>query len=97
MKNKKGITPSIARRVRAEKGLKETKLLKIRAKRGLSQADLAKLSGVPLRAIQSYEQGERAVDGAKLQTLCMLCSTLNCKIEDILQSEKLIKMYKGIK
>lgn len=93
----KGITPQIARKIRLEKGLTETKLATIRIKKGLSQRALAELSGVPARLIQSYEIKETRIEGAKLNTLCSLCAALGCKIEDILDDQKLIKKYKAIK
>jgi DNA-binding Xre family transcriptional regulator len=94
---KVGITPEKAREIRAKKGLKETKLQKIRVNKGLSQSGLAKLSGVPQRAIRGYEQGEISIDGARLNTLCKLCSALDCKIGDIIESKKLAEKYKAVK
>lgn len=87
---KKGITPQIAQRIRKEKGLEETKLQQRRIDKGLSQRELAEKSGVPRRAIIGYEQQQRPIDGAKLQTLCSLAIALDCKLEDILESKELI-------
>lgn len=97
MTEKRGITVEQAKRIRAEKGIKDTKLQKVRVSRGLSQGQLAKLSGVATRTIQHYEQGVRDIDGAKLKTICELCLVLGCKIEDILESEETIKMLKATK
>ena len=97
MANKKGITVQQAKRIRAEKGLKDTKLQKIRVSKGWSQAELAEISGVSVRMIQKYEQGARTIDFIKLHTLCDLCLALGCKIEDIIESEKTIQKLKALK
>lgn len=94
---KRGITPHIAREIRAEKGLVETKLMKLRMKKGLSQTQLAKKAGVSLRTVQSYEQQEQPIENAKLRTLLALCVVLDCKVEDILEQPEIIKLYKKIK
>ena len=95
--NRKGITPQIARKIRAEKGLKETKLYKMRVKRGLSQNRLAEKSGVSARTIKSFEQSEHSIDGAKLKALVNLCLALDCRFEDILESRELIEKLNAVK
>lgn len=97
MTNERGITPEVAQKIRADKGIKETNLQKVRVEAGLSQLALANESGVTKRAIECYEQKYRNIDGAKLQTLCDLAAALGCKIEDILESEELIAKYKSVK
>lgn len=91
--------PSVqqARKIRAEKGLPETKLMQMRIERGLSQQGLAEKSGVSARAIRSYEQFVRPIEKAQLQTICALCLALDCKLEDIIESEELITQLKEIK
>lgn len=94
---KRGITPQIAKKIRADKGIKETKLQKLRVEQGLSQTQLAEISGVTRRAIQCYEQETRPIDGARLHALCDLCIALDCKIEDILEDAELIKKFQKTK
>ena len=94
---KRGITPQMAKEIREKNGIEETKLQKIRVQRGLSQNQLAAKSGVTRRSIQCYEQQFRDIDGARLSTLCALCSVLDCNIEDILENEELIEKYKKVK
>lgn len=60
------------------------KLKKIRKEKNLSQSALAELSGVSVRMIQHYEQGQRAIDKASVETIYKLAKTLQCKIEDLL-------------
>lgn len=90
---KRGMKPEQARQLRSEKGLKETKLQKKRIEKGLSQNDLENISGVKKRKIQSYEQEDTSIDRARLETLCDLSIALDCKIEDILEDESLVKKF----
>lgn len=94
---KRGITVEVAQKVRQSQGLKETKLQRLRVKRGLTQSELSAVSGVTQRAIQCYEQELRPIEGAKLETLCDLSIALGCKIDDIIDSKKLIDKYQKAK
>lgn len=77
--------------------VRECKLKALRVKKGYSQSALAKISGVNKRNIQLYEQGERRIEGASLEKLCDLCKALDCKIDDLIDDEEIIKKYKEIK
>ena len=92
----RGITPQIARKIRAEKGLGESKLYKMRLKEGLSQEQLSKKAGVPVRTIRSFEQYEVAIENTKLTTLCDICIALNCRFEDIIESDEVISKIRMI-
>ena len=70
------------------------KLKKLRESTGMSQHEFAKNAGVNVRTYQMYEQGAKLIDNAKLQTILKICSTLSCKIEDIIEDENIIKMLK---
>ncbi len=65
----------------------ETKLQTRRHQLGLTQAELAKKSGVHLRNIQMYEQRNNDINKAQAGTLHSLAKTLQCQIEDILDSQ----------
>lgn len=68
-----------------------------RKKAGLSQSELAAVSGVKLRAIQTYEIGNRDINGARLDTLCKLALAMNCTLYDILTDDQLkIKLKKTV-
>lgn len=69
--------------------MRENKLKKIRTNRGITQCGLATLTNVNVRMIQKYEQGERDINKASGETLYKLSRALNCKIEDIINIEKL--------
>ena len=63
-----------SKRVNANSRLKE-----MRKKSGLSQSQLAKVSGVPLRTIQQYEQRQKNINNARAEYLIMLSSALKCE------------------
>lgn len=60
-------------------GLKE-----IRNTRHISQSELSKKSGVSIRNIQAYEQGQININNASAMTVYNICKALDCKLEDIL-------------
>lgn len=66
---------------------KESQLKRLRTYANLSQRMLAEKSGVPLRQIQLFEQGQRDIHKTQGQTLKQLAGTLYCKIEDLLDYE----------
>ena len=86
------------------KGLKHTvsttgkRLKALRESRGLSQSQLAKKADINSRVLQTYEQDDRDIAGAKLKTLLKICVALECRLEDIVTDEEtltLIAAYKG--
>lgn len=64
---------------------KETPLKQIRILRELSQSQLARISGVKLRNIQCYEQGDTEIGNARGETLYALAKALDCSIESLLR------------
>lgn len=67
----------------------------IRESRGITRQKLSELSGVNVRMIERYEQGERDLNGAKLKTLLKLCVALGCKLEDIIDDNETIELLSG--
>lgn len=63
---------------------------------GLSQSQLAKAAGLNLGAYQHYEQGNRNIDGAKIETLAAIAAVLGCKIPDILESAELAEKVRAV-
>ena len=63
-----------------------TKLSILRKARELKQAELAALSGVSLRSVQMYEQRNKDINKAQVETLRALAKTLCCSIEDLLEN-----------
>lgn len=62
-------------------------LKRIREERGLSQTKLAEESGVNIRMIQHYEQGVKDLNRAQAITVHRLAQALECKVEDLLETE----------
>lgn len=57
----------------------------IRQKAELSQKELSAISGVPLRTIQQYEQGQKNINSAKAETVLKFAKALECSVEDLLE------------
>ena len=64
---------------------RETNLKRIRSYYGITQASLAKYSGVSLRSIQMYEQRNKDINKASVDTVHSLAKTLGCDIEDLME------------
>ena len=56
--------------------------------RKLSQSQLAKASGVSLRMLQKYEQGDRDIKKAQAETVYKLAQALDCTIEELIDIQK---------
>lgn len=63
----------------------ETNLKRIRNYYGCTQAELAKLSGVSLRSIQMYEQRNKDINKASVETIYRLSKVLGCTVEDLIE------------
>ena len=72
-----------------EKMIKEksepTRLQTIRKTCGITQNELAQQSGVSLRSIQMYEQRNKDINKAQVETVNNLARVLGCKIEDLME------------
>ena len=64
---------------------KDTNLKRIRTYYGCTQVELAKRSGVSLRSIQMYEQRNKDINKASVETLYRISKVLGCTIEDLLE------------
>ena len=57
-----------------------------------------KSNDINSRVLQTYEQDDRDIAGAKLKTILKICVALECRLEDIVTDEEtltLIAAYKG--
>ncbi len=52
---------------------------------GLSQSELAKLTGIPVRTIQQYEQGQKDINNARSEYIVALASVLCCEPRSLLE------------
>lgn len=63
----------------------DTNLKIQRKKAGLSQRELAERSGIPLRTIQQYEQGQKRINKAAAESVIALARVLLCEPEELLE------------
>lgn len=70
-----------------------TKLKEIRVKRGFTQIEVAANANINPRTYQMYEQGYRKIENAGLDIIIPICNILDCRIEDIIDSDDLLKLY----
>lgn len=62
----------------------KSKLKAMRKSKGMTQQDLSNLSGVNLRSIQNYEQGNKPINGASVVVVLALAEALNCSVYEII-------------
>ena len=70
---------------RIREHFKDTNLKRIRTAYGCTQAELAKQSGVSLRSIQMYEQRNKDINKASVESLYHISKVFGCTIEDLLE------------
>lgn len=63
----------------------ETNLKRIRIAYGFTQAELSERSNVSLRSIQMYEQRNKNINKASVDTIYNLARTLGCTMEDLIE------------
>ena len=56
---------------------------RLRQYAGISQRELADRTGIPLRTIQQYEQGQKNLAHARADVVVKLSKALYCRVEDI--------------
>lgn len=71
-----------------------SKLRDVRKARGMTIKQLSSKTGISFRSLGKYENGQLNIDGAKLKTLVKLSLALDCKIEDIVEDDVLVKDLK---
>lgn len=64
----------------------DTNLKRIRTTYGCSQAELAQNSGVSLRSVQMYEQRNKDINKASVETVHRLANALGCRVEDLMEA-----------
>lgn len=69
--------------------LHESNLKLMRIRKGMKQSELAEASGVPVKCIGNYEQLRRDINHARVDIVYNLASALGCRMEEILDVEKL--------
>ena len=64
---------------------KDTNLKRIRTLHGYTQKELSVKSGVSLRSIQMYEQCNKDINKASLETIYAISKALGCQMEDLVE------------
>ena len=67
----------------------DSKLKRMRTKKGVTKKQLAELSGVSVNMIVKYENGQRDIDKASLDTLTKLATVLDVKLIDLIEDDVL--------
>lgn len=70
------------------------KLQDVRIDRQMTQKQLAEQANISFRMLQSYEQGAKQIDNARLETLLKICLALGCKLEEVIEREDLLQLVK---
>ena len=63
----------------------DTNLKRIRSAYGCTQAELAKKADVSLRSIQMYEQRNKDINKASIETVYRLAKAIGCSMEDLIE------------
>lgn len=66
----------------------KSRLKFMREDKGMSQSELSKKSGVGLRSIQMFEQGNRDINKAQVITVLQLAEALDCDIYEIINDRR---------
>ena len=64
----------------------QTKLQKVRLAAGLSQSQLADKANVPVRTLQHWENGDRDIRKAAVETVLALARALGCDLNEIIET-----------
>ncbi len=62
------------------------RLQKMRKLRGMTQQELSAKTGISIRTIQAYENGDRNFSGAGIDVLLKCAIALHCRLEDIIDN-----------
>ena len=63
----------------------ETRLAAIRKMVSMTQSELSERSGVSIRQIQLFEQRQRDINSAKVETVYNLSKVLGCRVEELIE------------
>ena len=81
------------KKTRPPRNFAPTKLKAARIKAGLSQAELSEKTGINVGTLRHYEQGSKSFDSAKFNVIFNTCIVLNCKVEDLIESEEYLNVF----
>lgn len=87
-----GAATTPEKKTRGPRHQAKTKLKALRVNSGHTQLEVATKAGLNLRTYQYYEQGNKPIEGAKLEVLLKICLTLNCKLDEIIDDPEVVKV-----
>lgn len=64
---------------------KQTNLKLIRKELGLTQNQLSQITNIPLRTLQQYEQKQKNINAASVQSIITLSKALKCSVDDLIE------------
>lgn len=70
---------------RIKEYFKDTNLKRLRVAYGCTQAELSQKSDVSLRSIQMYEQRNKDINKASVETIYRIAKALGCAMEDLIE------------
>lgn len=70
---------------RMNEAFPETNLKRLRKKIGLTQGELAEKSGTSIRSIQMYEQRNKNINKASVDSIYQIAKVLGCSVEDLIE------------
>lgn len=82
------------KKTRPPRNFAPTKLKAARLKAGMTQAELSRLTGINSGTLKHYEQGSKSFDNAKFNVIFNTCIILNCRIEDLIEDENTLDLFK---
>lgn len=82
------------KKTRGPRDKAKTKLKALRVASGHTQLEVATKAGINVRVYQFYEQGNKPIEGAKMETLVKICLVLNCKLDEIIEDQNLVELLK---
>lgn len=85
------------KKTRPPRNQASTKLKALRVKAGLTQREVAESVGINPGTYTQYEQGVKNFDHARINVILGVCIKLNCSLEDILESNEYLELYKQYK
>lgn len=87
-----GAATTPEKKTRGPRHKAKTKLKALRVASGRTQLEVAEKAGLNFRTYQYYEQGNKPIEGAKLEVLIKICLTLNCKLDEIIDDPELVEV-----
>lgn len=87
-----GAVTTPEKKTRGPRHKAKTKLKALRVASGRTQLEVAEKAGLNFRTYQYYEQGNKPIEGAKIEVLIKICLTLNCKLDEIIDDPEVVEL-----